>query len=129
MSIETQLYELARQRINRRSRRILLLGLNIFGFLLFVGAFAGLGFVQRSVGVFGAMAWMGLIVLHVLLLGMTQYRDEALEGEIAKLREMVYDEKPKRRDARLELDEDGELVDAPDMVENERAYKERGDSL
>lgn len=121
---EEQLYKLARQRVNRNTRRVLLLGLNILGFLLFVGAFAGFAIVPRSAGVFISVAWMGLIVLHVLLLGVLEYRKEAIESEVAKLREMIYEEKPKR----LELGEDGELIDEIDGLD-EQAYQRRGDSI
>lgn len=104
---EEQLYELARQRVNRNTRRILLLGVNFFSFLLFVAAFAGLGIVPSNVGKFLAIVWMGALMLHVILIGVMEYRKEAIESEVAKLRDLVY-EKPKR----LELGEDGELIDA-----------------
>jgi hypothetical protein len=89
--------------------------------LLFVAAFAGFGIVSSSVGKFLAIAWMGVLMLHVILMGVMQYRQEAIEGEVENLRREIYGEKPKR----LELGEDGELVD----VNDEQAYQERGDSL
>jgi uncharacterized membrane protein len=120
---ENQLYELARQRVNRQTRHFLLLGVNFFAFLFFVAAFAGFGIVPSNVGKFLAIAWMGVLILHVILLVMMEYRKEAIEGEVARLRELL-DEKPKR----LDLAEDGELVDDFDAVD-EQAYKQRGDSL
>ena len=121
---EDPLYELARQRVNRRSRRFLLLGVNFFAFLLFVAAFAGLGIVPSGIGKFITIAWMGVFILHVILMGVTEYRKEAIESEVENLRREIYGEKPKR----LELGEDGELVDANDPVD-EQAYQQRGDSL
>ncbi len=105
-SLDDQLYELARQRVNRSTRRYLLLGVNFFSFLLFVAAFAGFGIVPSNVGKFLSIAWMGALALHVILMGAMAYRKEAIESEVAKLRDLMY-EKPKR----LELGEDGELLD------------------
>ena len=51
---------------------------------------------------------------------MAQNRDEAVESEVAKLREAVYGEKPKR----LELSDDGEIIDfaelEADTIKNKR---------
>jgi hypothetical protein len=126
---EDQLYQLARQRVNRRSRRFLLLGVNFFAFLLFVAAYAGLGIVPSNVGRFITITWMGVFVLHVILLGVMQYRKEAIEGEVENLRREIYGDKPKR----VDLTEDGELVeDAPvdDFnADSEQSYHARRDSL
>ena len=103
---EDQLYEIARKRIDRRNRRWLLLGVNFFFFLMYVGAFTAYQGIPRNVGAFFALAWMGVLVLHVFYLNVTQNRDEAIDGEVAKLREAIY-EKPKR----LGLTDDGELTD------------------
>jgi hypothetical protein len=123
MSTEDRLYELARQRVNRRTRRVLLLGINFVAFLFFVAAFAGLGIVPSNVGKFIAIAWMGVFILHVFLLGLMEYRKEAIEGEVENLRREIYGEKPKR----LELGADGELTEID--LEDERMYQDRGDSL
>jgi hypothetical protein len=121
---EDELYRLAQKRIDRSTRRFLLLGINFFAFLLFVAAFAGLGIVPSNVGKFVSIAWMGVIMLHVILMGVMQYRKEAIESEVENLRRKIYGEKPKR----LDLTEDGELVEDFD-AEDERAYQQRGDSV
>ena len=121
---EDELYRLAQKRIDRSTRRFLLLGINFFAFLLFVAAFAGLGIVPSNVGKFVSIAWMGVIMLHVILMGVMQYRKEAIESEVENLRREIYGEKPKR----LDLTEDGELVEDFD-AEDERAYQQRGDSV
>lgn len=107
---EDQLYELARKRIDKRNRRWLLLGVNFFFFLMYVGAFTAYQGIPRNVGSFVALAWMGLLVLHVFYLNITQNRDEAIDSEVAKLRDAVY-EKPKRDKPRLGLSDDGELTE------------------
>jgi uncharacterized membrane protein len=122
---EDQLYAIAQQRIDRNTRRFVLLGVNFFAFLLFVAAFAGLGIVPSNVGKFVAIAWMGVIILHVILLFVMQYRKEAIESEVENLRREIYGEKPKR----LELGEDGELVDDRFEADLELANKRRGDSV
>src|SRR5215213_8843261 len=116
---EDELYRLAQKRIDRSTRRFLLLGVNFFAFLLFVAAFAGLGIVPSNVGKFVSIAWMGVIMLHVILMGVMQYRKEAIESEVENLRREIYGEKPKR----LDLTEDGELVEDFD-AEDERAYQQ-----
>lgn len=123
---DDELYELARNRINRRTRRFLLLGVNFFAFLLFVAAYAGLGIVPSNVGKFITLVWMGVFILHVILLGVTQYRKEAIESEVAKLRELMYDEKPKRDDvtSRLRINDDGELIDFDEPYISDAARKD-----
>lgn len=122
---DEELYQLAQKRIDRNTQRILLLGVNFFAFLLFVAAFAGLGIVPSNVGKFVAIAWMGVIILHVILLFVMQYRKEAIESEVENLRREIYGEKPKR----LELDEDGELVDVHFEADLEPVHKRGGDSI
>ncbi len=126
---DEQLYELARQRVDRGIQRFLLLGINFFAFLLFVAAFAGLGIVSSSAGKFIVVAWMAVLILHVVLLFAIQYRKEAIEGEVENLRQEIYDEKPKR----LMLDEDGELADdereTDSVSAGKPAHKARRDSV
>jgi hypothetical protein len=107
---EDQLYELARKRIDKRNRRWLLLGVNFFLFMLYIGAFTAISGIPRNVGAFVALAWMGVLVLHIFVTNMAINRDEAIDSEVAKLREAIY-EKPKRDSSRLGLTDDGELTD------------------
>ena len=127
---EDQLYELARKRIDKRNRRWLLLGVNFFFFLMYVGAFTAYQGIPRNVGAFFALVWLGFLVLHVFYLNITQNRDEAINIEVAKLRDTIY-EKSKR----IELTDDGELTDIDSIDDNpnddldELPVKRRSNSL
>jgi len=112
---EQELYEIARQRIDRRNRRWTLWAVNLAGMILSLAALILLGeteYAEVSVAVF--MAWIGVFVFHTIMLAMAETREKDIEGEVAKLREAVY-EKPKR----LELSDDGELVEIPDEEETQ----------
>ena len=63
--------------------------------------------------------WLGVVALHALFIGMLEWRNAALEGEIRRERERL-EEKPKR--SHLELSEDGELVEI-DEYENDAKQK------
>ena len=102
-----EFYELARQRIDRRNRRLFFLGADVLAFFIYLAAFVALyNTIPRGVGVFIAIVWMGILAFHGMVIGAMQNRSGEIEREVARLREAVY-EKPKR----LELDEDGELID------------------
>jgi hypothetical protein len=117
---EEQLYDLARRRITRRNRRMLLLGADIFGFMVYVGVFVAYSdIIPHKLGELIAMIWLGVLVLHTIALSMIQNRDEAVENEVARLRDALH-EKSKR----LEISDDGELVDDADW-EDEDAQRSR----
>ena len=105
---EDQLYELARRRIDRKNRRWIFWGVDFLMFLIFVGAFVSFSGIPRNVGAFMALAWFGVLVLHAVTISMTQNREEDIASEVAKLRQAVEYEKPKR----LELTDDGELSES-----------------
>lgn len=110
-----ELYEIARARIDRRNRRWTFWAVNLAGLVLSLAALILLGpteYVNVAAAVF--MAWAGVFTLHTILAAMAQSREGDIEGEVAKLRDALY-EKPKR----LEVSDDGELVE-PD----EWAYEE-----
>ena len=131
---EDQIYEIARKRIDRKNRRWLMLGVNFLLFMLYIGAFTMFSGIPRNVGSFFALAWLGVLVLHVFVLNIANNRDEAIDGEVAKLRDTIY-EKSKR----IELSDDGELTDIDgldDSFDNSNAdnldelpVKRRKDSL
>src|SRR3954447_14672623 len=122
---EDQLYEVAQKRIDRKNRRWLSLGVDFLLFMLYIGAFTMFTGIPRNVGAFMALAWMGGLVMHVFIVNIWNNRDEAIDGEVAKLRDAIY-EKPKR----LELNDDGELTDIDDLDENldELPVKRRSNS-
>lgn len=110
---DQELYEIARQRIDQRNRRWTLWAVNLAGLILSLAALILLGeteYATIGAGVF--MAWIGVFVLHTILAALSETREKDIEGEVAKLREAVY-EKPKR----LELSDDGELVEAANEEE------------
>jgi hypothetical protein len=107
---EQDLYEIARQRIDRRNRRWTLWSINLAGLIFSLALLilvSETAFATAAAALF--MAWGGAFTLHTILAGMAQSRDGDIESEIAKLRDAVY-EKPKR----LELSDDGELVELPE---------------
>jgi hypothetical protein len=109
MMSEELLYELAQNRASRRYNRRKLWALNVGGMMVWLAVVALLSetaFATLAAAVF--LAWLGVVVVHTLMLVAANSRDKDIESEVARLREAVYD-KPKR----LELSEDGELVDLP----------------
>jgi hypothetical protein len=113
---EQELFELARQRIDRRNRRWTLWSINLTGLILSLALLILVGETAYStVAAAIFMAWAGVFTLHTIVAAMGHSRDSDIEGELAKLRDAVY-EKPKR----LELSDDGELVELTDL-EQERA--------
>jgi hypothetical protein len=108
---EDQLYAVARQRIDRRNRRLTLWALNLGVLILSLAALILLGSTLAA-AIFMAIA--GIFALHSILLGLAESREKDIEKEVARLRAVADEayEKPKR----LELTEDGELVDLPDST-------------
>jgi hypothetical protein len=103
---EQEIYEGARQRIDKRNQRWTLWALNLGVLILSVAGIVFLsdtGYETLAAGIMLTCA--AVFVAHTIILGMTESRDADIEKEIAKLRAAVY-EKPKR----LELSDDGELV-------------------
>jgi len=112
---EQELYEIARQRIDRRNRRWTLWGIDLAALMASLAALilsSETQFTNLAAAVF--MAWIGLFTLHTIMALLTETREKDIEGEVAKLRDAVY-EKPKR----LELAEDGELVERDDWEQEE----------
>ena len=69
---------------------------------------ADTAYVEIAVGIL--LGWIGLFVLHTIVLAMAASREDDIVGEIDKLRAAADDyEKPKR----LALGDDGELVEMP----------------
>ncbi|MFN8371937.1 MAG: hypothetical protein U0694_03555 [Anaerolineae bacterium] len=103
-----ELYEVARERIDRRNRRKLR-GLDLVELIIYLGFFM----LMTSTGgfspliLFGFLAWIGVFTLHCILLGAANSRDSDIEVDAAKLRAVGGSEKPKR----LEPDADDEMVE------------------
>src|SRR5262249_30137735 len=107
---EQEIYEIARRRIDKRNRRWTLWGIDLAGLVLTLSALIALGdtvYADFAAAIF--MAWAGVFVLHTIVAALGHSRENDIENEVAKLREATY-EKPKR----LELTEDGELIDLDD---------------
>jgi hypothetical protein len=118
-----ELYEIARGRIDRRNRRWTLWAIHLAAFAIYFGLFIFLAAQTEFAVVATAIlfAWGGLFTLHTILAGMAQSRDGDIESELAKLRHAYY-EKPKR----LELGEDGELVEVEGLEEEYTSSKRNG---
>jgi hypothetical protein len=118
---DQELYEIARRRIDQRNRRWTIWAVDLAGLILSLAALVFLGktgYATIGAGVF--LAWAGIFTMHTIVAAMAQSRDGDIEGEVAKLREVVAYEKPKR----MELSEDGELVEREDW-EVEEAGRNR----
>lgn len=116
---EQELYQIARQRIEQRNRRWIFWGVDLAGLTVALGALilsGKTGSADVAAAIF--LAWGGIFTLHTIVAWMAQSRDGDIEGEVAKLRDAVY-EKPKR----LEVGEDGELVERDDFEYEESASK------
>jgi hypothetical protein len=100
---EQELYEIASQRIDQRTRRWTLWAVNL-AVLIFCLA----GVVSNIVSVAIFLAWGGVFTFHTIVAGFAEARQGEIDSLVDKLRAAreMY-EKPKR----LELSEDGELVD------------------
>jgi hypothetical protein len=118
---EQELYQIARQRIDKRNRRWIFWGVDLAGLTVALGALilsGETGSATIPAAIF--LAWGGIFTLHTIVAWMAQSRDEDIEGEVAKLRDAVY-EKPKR----LEVGEDGELVERDNWEYEEEATSKR----
>jgi hypothetical protein len=117
---ETELYEMARGRIDRRNRRWVFWAVDLAGLVLSLGALILLSksaYVTIAAAVF--LSWGGVFTLHTILAALAHNRDQDIEGEMDKLRALVY-EKPKR----TEVGEDGELIEQ-DLWESEPERENR----
>lgn len=103
-----ELYEMARERIDRRYRRWRLWAFNLAGLIFTVALLVLLSDTgYEPIAAALMMTWAGQFVAHTILVGMAHSRDEDIEKEVAKLRDAAF-EKPKR----LGLSEEGEIVEA-----------------
>lgn len=105
---EHELYEIARQRVAQRQRRWTLWSVDLLGLigsLVALIAFGERGYANLLAAIF--IGWMGLFAVHTILAYMAENRESDVAKEVAKLRTALEYEKPKR----LELSDDGELVD------------------
>lgn len=110
---EQELYEIARKRIDRRSRRWTLWAVNL---MVLIGSLAGLilfgDTIYETLTLAFFLAVGGVFVFHSIVAAMAETRQGEIEKEVAKLKDAMsrdssFYEKPKR----LELSDDGELVD------------------
>jgi hypothetical protein len=116
---EHELYQIARERINQRNRRWTFWAVDLAGLVLSLAALVFLSDgVSATLATAIFLAWGGIFTLHTIVAAMAQSRDGDIEGEVAKLRDAFY-EKPKR----LEVGEDGELVERDDFEYEEAVSK------
>lgn len=114
-----ELYEMARERVDRRYRRWRLWAFNLAGMIFMVALLVLLAETEYvTIATALMMTWAGQFVAHTILAGMAHSRDEDIEKEVAKLSEAAF-EKPKR----LGLSEDGEIVEAAGLEAEERRLR------
>ena len=112
-----ELYEIARDRVDRRNRRWTLWAFDLAGLIISVAALILLGPTPyATVAAAVMMIWAGVFTLHTIVASMAHSRDEDIEKEVAKLREATY-EKPKR------LTDDGEIEDNDEWVYEDAAER------
>ncbi|MCA0458469.1 MAG: hypothetical protein LCI00_31190 [Chloroflexi bacterium] len=106
-----ELYEIARQRIDRRTRRWTLWAVNLAVLIITVAAVVFLSdsaYQMYAIG--GMLGWVGIFVLHTIIAGLREASEGDIEKEFAKLKKAApawASEKPKR----LHLTDDGEITD------------------
>lgn len=118
---EQEIYEIVERRIDQRNRRRLLWAIDLAILFFTLSALIALGnsagnsvYEEWAAAVF--IGWGGVFTLHSIMLWLAETRQSDIENEVARLRQIDY-EKPKR----LELSEDGELVDPHELeIENEQ---------
>lgn len=114
---EQELYEIASKRVDQRTRRWTLWAVNLMVLVLLLAGMVMMGdtaFATLATAVF--LAWGGIFTFHTIVAGFAEARQGEIDSLMDKLRaaRTADYEKPKR----LELSEDGELVE-PEEVEHE----------
>lgn len=87
MMSESRLYEVARQRIQRRNRRLTVWFVHLAAYLAYIGYFATLA--PDHLGdplTFVLLAWTGLFVLDTVVMGLSIARADDIENTVARLR-------------------------------------------
>jgi hypothetical protein len=93
--------------------------MNLAGLIMALALLAGVGekgYADLAAGLF--LGWSGIFVLHTIWLWMTESRQSDIDKEVARLQTAIY-EKPKR----LELSDEGELVDLTEAALEEERHK------
>lgn len=104
---EQELYEIARERIDKRNRLMTWWGIHLAAFLAYIGVFIAIVTTEfNSIALLVLLAWCGAFVAHTMWWATASSRENDIDEEVKKLRQKV-DEKPKR----LALGDDGELVE------------------
>lgn len=118
---EQELYAIAERRVARRQRRWIWWSLNLLGLSFSLVAFIAFNDTPSSTLFLAAfLGWIGVFVFHSILLWMAEARDEDIAKEVAKLRASLNYEKPKR----LELSDDGEIIEPNEPPERVKRFNE-----
>lgn len=114
---ESELYEIARQRIDRRNRRWFVWSIDLAILISLLGVMALTSetvYTNQAAAAF--FVWAGVFTTHTIWIALAGSRERHIEAEVAKLREVAY-EKPKR----LELTDDGEFLESTEDSEEARS--------
>ena len=120
---DSEIYAIVEKRIDQRNRRRLLWAIDLAGLILSLAALIVVSdmttnpvYEQWAAAVF--IGWGGVFTLHSIGLWLAETRQSDIEKEVARLRQVDY-EKPKR----LELSEEGELVEPDEWDEHEERHQ------
>lgn len=108
---DQDLYEIARQRIDKRIRRWTIWSINLAVLVLMLAAQVVLGdteYAEISAAVF--LAWGGIFAMHTIMTAFAESRDSQIESEVTKLRSALSTSAAYEKPKRLELTDDGELT-------------------
>ncbi len=119
---ESELYQIARQRIDQRNRRWTFWAVDLAVLIMTLAAVA----LTDGSPIFAAifLGWGGIFTLHTILLSMAQSRTSSIEREVARLRAAATDEGFYEKPKRVGLSEDGELIPS-DEWEDELSHAQR----
>lgn len=108
-------YDGIRARVERRYRRRYELAAHIVLFLFIVVGLLLLRVPPRALALLGGV-WALVLVVHGLQVVFAETTDRAIEREIEREQERMYEAEKPKRDRRMRLSEDGELIE---VIEDE----------
>lgn len=117
-----ELYELASKRVHRRNRRWMLWALNLGVMILMLTGLIMARGSQAALTLF--LGWGAIFVTHTIILAFAESTDGSIESEVRKMRRALADELYEKPKKRLELGEDGELIE---VEFEEAAYANRNE--
>jgi len=113
---ESELYQIARERIDARNRRWTWWAVDLAGLILALAFVALTDGMPIAAAIF--LGWGGIFTLHTILVVMAQSRTSSIEREVSRLRAAAADEGFYEKPKRVGLSEDGELIPTDDWEDD-----------